>query len=416
MPAFVESEIQHILRKWLAKKHDVYAEVSIEAGRIDLVVEKADSEIWGIEVKGTSTTISDIRQVNRYVQDPALDKVFYASNSVEEFKTATDSKGTQFSIDYDEAYRALSGGNQLLANGVSKTQIANAITEVDPRLLTVNIKGHRRFLDCISDLPDFGWPDERYSEIAMHKPTVKKVTSTINNAINWYDSVHKSGVIHVPISIHQTGQFEVQIDEPLSDLLSSDSFYPDVVREAEQTYRATRPTPTSSEIDLQYIVWSHAEGITEAALPNPDPSYSNTINIDFMQFKGADSAPEVLESGGEIVGIEIKTAKGVRNKNRLTDQIQKYIQTGALTRIFVAVPRGSIDAAKKVLENSDEVDIDNIGLIAIDRDGFDTVTSGKHMELEYDSYGYLDYPYHVGYGNATIPAAPDPKSVFTGPK
>jgi len=271
MPAFVESELQHILWEWFENEHTVHAEVSIETGRIDLVVETADSEIWGIEVKGTSTTTSDIQQVDKYVQDPALDRVFYASNTVEQFKTATDSKGTQFSMNYDEAYRALSGANQLLKTGTNKKQIMDVVQKVDSRIPTVEIKDSRNFGDCIIDLPDFGWPEERYEKIAMEEPTMSKVSRVIDNAIDWYDSVHRSGIIHVPLSIEKIGQFEVQIDEPLDNILSNDVIQPTVIREATQTTKATRPTPSSSEINLQHTIWAHTDGVTEAAIPNPNP-------------------------------------------------------------------------------------------------------------------------------------------------
>lgn len=89
MPRFVEAEIRNRLWKWyeVERNAEVSAEVSLETGRIDLVV-KTDEGTAGIEVKGPTSTDSPleiIEQLRQYTNSAALDEVYLASNAVDDY-------------------------------------------------------------------------------------------------------------------------------------------------------------------------------------------------------------------------------------------------------------------------------------------------------------------------------------------
>lgn len=103
MPKFVEAEIRNRLWKWyeIERNAEVSAEVSLQTGRIDLVVE-TDETTTGIEVKGTtpkSGPAGTVEQLHRYNDSNALDDVYLASNAVDDYlkicekRSATDGIG-----------------------------------------------------------------------------------------------------------------------------------------------------------------------------------------------------------------------------------------------------------------------------------------------------------------------------------
>lgn len=89
MPRFVEAEIRNRLWKWYEAERnaEVSAEVSLETGRIDLIV-KTDEGTTGIEVKGPTSTDSPlevIEQLRQYAESDVLDAVQLASNAVDDY-------------------------------------------------------------------------------------------------------------------------------------------------------------------------------------------------------------------------------------------------------------------------------------------------------------------------------------------
>jgi len=266
----------------------------------------------------------------------------------------------------------------------------------------------------MDSLPDLGWPSERYDTIAMDDPTVERVVDTFIDPIEWYDSAHEAGVIDVQTDIEQLDKYSVTITERCRKLLDNEPPDMTVLREPTRRERTTMPEDTHTEIDLQHTVWATYDGLAEAALPNHVTEHNNTINIDFIRFEGGRNAVDILNNGGEVIGIEIKTASGLSEEQRLREQIRKYAATGALNRLYVAVPSGCQDYVDAIMESMETLDVSDVGLILIEENGCRTVRDGTEMELRYDAYGSEEYPYHIGYGNAAIPAVAQPASIYTG--
>lgn len=415
MPAFIEAEAQHKLWAWLESEgHEVYAEVPIDAGRIDLVSVTSNQEVWGIEVKGVGISLSDIAQVDRYVRDDALDKVYLTSCSGETFAQLTGPEQFNCSVGYDESYAAASGAHQLIQNGVAKQRIVKALEEREPRSTQAELADGQTITEWMDSLPDLGWPSERYDTIAMEDPTVERVVNTFIDPIEWYDSAHEAGVIDLRTDIEQLDKYSVTITERCRKLLDNEPPDMTVLREPTRRERTTMPEDTHTEIDLQHTVWVTYDELAEAALPNHVTEHNNTINIDFIRFEGGSNAVDILNNGGEVIGIEIKTASGLSDEQRLREQIRKYAATGALNRLYVAVPSGYQDYVDAIIESIETLDVSDIGLILIEENSCRTIRDGTKMELRYDAYGSEEYPYHIGYGNAAIPAVAQPASIYTG--
>jgi hypothetical protein len=79
MAFFVEPLLKQRLWHWLETQGmTVDAEVDLGTGRIDLVAEMPDGEVWGIELKAGGSLMSTTTQLRRYLESGYLDKLFYA--------------------------------------------------------------------------------------------------------------------------------------------------------------------------------------------------------------------------------------------------------------------------------------------------------------------------------------------------
>lgn len=419
MPNFVEAELKNRLWLWLEKTQDceVWPEVKVENGRIDLYIEKPNGERWGIEVKGTSSggiNMSTIKQIHKYIKSDSLDRIFFASYEVDKFYSLLEDAKSHYILDHKKFYEAAVAANKLINQNTEIDQILTVIEEENPDLLEINLPDDRNFKDWIVKLPNPNWVDRDYEQHERPNPTIKNVLSLLGEAIEWFPHINQVGTILVPLNIEQAGiRGRVRINENLSKLITSQpKSDPVILREAKLNSGEKNISPNTSEMTLHHFLWRKFGGIPEGALPNPE-SGNNSINIDLISFKKAKSATDVLESGGKVIGIEAKTNSGLKQTERLKNQLIKYTKTGCLTNIYLAVPSIITSEAHDVLNDFPKKIESRCGVIGIESTGdINIVSEAESIPIKYDGYGSSpEYPYYVGYGNSEIPNV-DPKSIF----
>lgn len=186
-------------------------------------------------------------------------------------------------------------------------------------------------------------------------------------------------------------------------------------RKAEPLPREQTPTLSQqNEAWVQHHVWKAFGDVKEGKLP--DPETTTERQIDVLWFEGGDHPTEVLDRGGEIIGVEAKNgdlspARGAK----IREQLDRYVQSGALSQIYLAVPAGAQESAEEILcgdgsKHSDaqlSTDIANIaGLLIVDQSGdVEVVREATSVELEHDGYRVdsgSDYLRTVGYGKQFI--------------
>lgn len=420
MPSFVETELQNRLWLWLEETQgcEVWPEVKLEDGRIDLFAETPDGERWGVEVKAATSTginMTTIKQIHKYIESDFLDRVFFASYEVDEFLSLVEDTDHHYILDHGKCYEAAFAARQLINQDVNLDQILTAIEEENPALLEIDLADVRKFEDWTSKLPDLGWPDHYYEEYEPSDPTVNQVVSALSDAVEWFPHIKQVGTILVPLNIEQTGMMgRIRINEELSEILTSQpDSDPIVLREADLKSRKQTISPNNSEVMLHHFLWREFGGLPEGALPNPE-SGNNSINIDLISFEDGKTATDVLQSDGKVIGIEAKTSSGLKEKERLKSQLIKYTETGCLTHIYLAVPDSFTGQARSLLDDFPTPVDTKCGVIGVDDTGDVRIVSEAECTLvENDGYGSSpEYPYFVGYGNSEIPDVPNPNSIF----
>jgi hypothetical protein len=420
MPSFVEAELQNRLWLWLEETQgcEVWPEVKLEDGRIDLFAETPDGERWGVEVKGATSTginMTTIKQIHKYIESDSLDRVFFASYEVDEFLSLVEDTDHHYILDHGKCYEAAFAARQLINQDVDLDRILTAIEEENPALLEIELADDRKFEDWTSKLPDLGWPDHYYEEYEPSDSTIDQVVSALSDAVEWFPHIKQVGTILVPLNIEQTGMMgRIRINEELSEILTSQpDSDPIVLREADLNSRKQTISPNGSEVMLHHFLWREFGGLPEGALPNPE-SGNNSINIDLISFEDGKTATDVLQSGGKVIGIEAKTSSGLKETERLKSQLIKYTETRCLTHIYLAVPDSITGQAHDLLDDFPAPIETRCGVIGVDNTGdVRIVSEAESIPVENDGYGSSpEYPYYVGYGNSEITDVPDPNSIF----
>lgn len=196
-------------------------------------------------------------------------------------------------------------------------------------------------------------------------------------------------------------------------------------REAEPIARNQTPTLSrQNEAWVHHHVWKEFGDIKEGKLP--DPSSMAERKIDVLRFEGGSHPTDIMESGGEVVGIEVKDGDITPHRGKkIRKQLDGYIQSGGLSQIYLAVPAHAEEMAGAILwgddsrQSSSELssDLSNIiGLLTVDEDGtIDHVRDASSFELKYDGYRVdsgSDYLRTIGYGKQFIRPPKSYVSVF----
>lgn len=134
---------------------------------------------------------------------------------------------------------------------------------------------------------------------------------------------------------------------------------------------------------VQHHVWQQTGDIREAVIPNTN---THTVRrIDIMSFTGSIDPTEVYynQPDDNIVGIEVKGSQAVNtNADEIRAQLLDYLQCGAVTKLYFAVPDGVRSVACEILSDSG---LDHVGLYTVSKDGSLTqVQEPSFVPLEYD--------------------------------
>lgn len=131
---------------------------------------------------------------------------------------------------------------------------------------------------------------------------------------------------------------------------------------AERINRERTPElPKDNEGWVRHYTWKKFGGICEGALPNPERG--RPLKIDIVSFRGSEDPSEIYLNRDkmDLIGIE---AKG-RNFNlrKTKEQLDKYMESGGLTKLFLAIPE-SVKRERIIKEIPEEV-----GIITVNEEG-----------------------------------------------
>ncbi|WP_318569920.1 hypothetical protein [Salinigranum marinum] len=366
----MEGEVRNRLWMWLEEEqgYKVWPEVELKEGKIDLVAKTPEEDYIGFETKGCpKTSPSILKQLKRYMESEYLDRVYFVSNNVE------------YLIDLFED--------------------TNGEAFIDWKL------GIPR--DCVDLGIELASPD-------VDKPAIELVEEWVNGDWNFQSLVDELGIIHVPIDVRRQDEHRTKINEMCESILASElGQEPTVIREAERIPRTGVPNTLQNEVWLHYRLWREFGGLVEGAIPNPNSGYgSKSLNIDLVTFESAETATEALQTDGEVIGVEAKTEEGLKNTDRLREQLEKYKESSVLDRIYLAVPASVSGRAKKIITSTGDIG-ECVGVIGIHDNEIEEVREATPLSPEFDGYGTDEYPYYVGYGNTYIPDMPDPNTIYS---
>lgn len=370
MPSWVEAEIRNRLWQWLEieLEYNIYPEVNIGNGQIDLIARNSDGENIGFEVKGCPNPNPKIlKQLRRYEKSNKLDKLYFVSNRVQFLEQLFEDKS-------GELFPIWKSG-------------------MFPELFDFDIP-----LDT---------PDQK-------KPAIQHIEEWVGDGWKLSSLAESVGIIQIPISLKRKDRMRVTLTNGCECIVNSCRFKkPKIVCEAEYLTRTGSIETPDREEQLQFLLWREYGGIPEGSLPHPSKgSGRDTLNIDLITFREAVNATESLESDGDTIGIEAKTKSGIKS-DRVRQQLQNYIDSKCLTYLYLAVPKNAVGAARDVISDLGFKKSGNLGLLSLSKNKVSKIIEADNLAQKFDAYGSEDYPNHVGFGNAYIPEKQEPLSIKT---
>lgn len=368
MPSWVEAKIRNRLWIWLQDEleYDVYPEVDIKKGQIDLVGETPKGQNIGFEIKGCPNPDPKIlKQLRRYEKSGRLDKLYFVSNR------------TQF---LEQLFEDTSGE----AFGLWKLGMF-------PELMDFNM--------------DLDTPKEK-------KPALQHIEDWVGNDWQLSSLANSVGIIQVPIGLEREDERRVTLTEGCESILQPHIIEsPEIIREAKELTRTDPIQNSSKEERLQFQLWREFGGIPEGSLPHPDEgSGRNTLNIDLITFRDAVSPTETLKSEGETIGVEVKTETGLKS-GRVGQQLRNYIESECLTRLYLCAPKSNARTAKNIISRLEFKGSSKIGLLTVERGEISKEIEAGKFNQKFDAFGSEDYPNYVGFGNAYMPKNEGPLSL-----
>ena len=145
----------------------------------------------------------------------------------------------------------------------------------------------------------------------------------------------------------------------------------------------------SNERWVQHHMWKHLDGIREGVLPNR--SNMAFRRIDLAVFTGPQDPTEVYKRQPEcdIIGVEAKGQGVVQGDTAaIEQQLTDYLDSGALTRLYLAVPAEDKAEALALLQDTKagtQSRLDKIGLYTVDEAGtVEKVEEADQVTLRYD--------------------------------
>jgi hypothetical protein len=262
----------------------------------------------------------------------------------------------------------------------------------------VDANSIRSLFQQLNKYKNSGYLDRLYFCSQEPLPILEKLDSTENfldmSSINQVGEIRQEHVISKP---QEVGAIEVPLDFTRNDGL-------DIIREAGNLARNDEPELSREDEEwVQHHVWEEFYGaIREGVIPN---TRGNTESrIDVIYFEGTTDPTQVYENQEEndIVGIEAK-GSGFRN---IEQQLKDYLNSGALTELYLAVPNKSRQRAVNLLSEQATLDsfsedsgeqtttertLSDVGLITVGQKGdVKIVRQASRLELRVDGMNTRD--------------------------
>lgn len=405
MVHFIEPLVTQQLWFWLESERgwQVDSEIDTGNGRIDLACRTDDGRYVGIEVKagsGLSWGAQLSEQVWRYVDSGLFDAVYFASPSVKKVATRLDSSAVEPLIPVvSQAARKLRAGIQADHYNV-ETVLDRIERDIDDETLTYEFSNDRRTV-------------RSYIQHHLNERTERSLEPiTLDAGIRELSrSVFPSelGLIEVPMPL-QGGYLR----SPRMALTPGESHDPKFVREAGKLSRTDDPSFAPQEEPLvRHAVWCEFGGLPEGSIPNVMESERFDRPIDLVTFKGSWDPSEIYETPetGDVIGIEAKGA-GSYTPDRITRQLEEFLETGVFSRLYLAVPTAMEDRAQDLVDDHEDLR-ESVGLLAVGENGdVTTLRDAPVLELRYDGYKHGTEIYKTGYGDIRIPNEKDVTAPF----
>ncbi|WP_136718519.1 hypothetical protein [Halorientalis salina] len=388
--SFLEALAKQRVWHWLeeSKGYTVDGEVNIGTGRIDLLAESPSGEIIGVELKRASEFGLDrdvYAQTHRYIDSGALDKLYFAAPDADKLGTNPESDPVDQMSIRAISYRLAAGVDE---DWYTPSEVITHIRDaISADFLAYSLE-HRTVEDLIRQLLDRSPED---NEPISLDEAVQELRRT--------QLPEELGVIHVPIEKNGS-------KSDFSRLLTpGDGPIPSIVRDAEPVYAGDDTTGQISPTEEPWVrhhTWTHFGGIPEAHIPNDLDSDTPTRPIDILAFEGdidPTTAVETPESNA-VIGIEAKGESSFSG-SRKTEQIEQFLATETLSKLYLAVPTTLSERAVTFLEKQG---FDTVGLITVDdTGGVNIVPEATHLTPKYDGYLENHHDRKVGYGDLELP-------------
>jgi hypothetical protein len=403
MAHFIEPLVTQQLWYWLETERgwQVDSEIDTGNGRIDLACETPEGRYIGIELKagsGVSWGAQLSGQVWRYLDSGVFDVVYFASPSVSKVAERLDQNRTEPQISViSQASRKLRAGVQ--ADQYTAEEALGRIEQkVDEEILSYEFSNGRRTV-------------RSYIRRHLEERTERSLSPiSIETGIrNISRSVFPTelGLIEVPLPL-QGGYLR----SPRMALTPGEIHRPTIVREAQQLNRTGEPAFMREEEPwVRHAAWKQFGGLPEGSIPNVMESERIDRPIDLVAFDAEWDPTSILETDtGDVVGVEAK-GRGSFSSTRVETQLTEFLETGSLSRLYLAVPDSLENHAQDLVTGHDN--LNPVGVLAVDNKG--TVTTAREatsLPLEHDGFKYRTELYKTGYGNIRIPDSREVSSPF----
>jgi len=186
-----------------------------------------------------------------------------------------------------------------------------------------------------------------------------------------------------------------------------------ITKEAEPLNQSeTPPFSRTNESWVQHQVWEWAnkryQSVTREGLL-PKDNY-----VDLSIFEGGRKITDIFKDQDAYshIGVEVKGGNFSLGGD-LEKQLYKYINSGGLTHLYLAVPDQNIEQVKNIIpelgqqklsQSSDNSTLSNLGLISVDKNGdVSIVRKPNGIEMIYDGIRWsVDEYVPVGLGSRDI--------------
>jgi Holliday junction resolvase-like predicted endonuclease len=195
-----------------------------------------------------------------------------------------------------------------------------------------------------------------------------------------------------------------------------------ITKEAKPLNQSKTPSLSrTNESWVQHQVWEWAnkryQSVTREGLL-PKDNY-----VDLSIFEGGKDITDIFNNQDTYshIGVEVK-GDDFSLGGDIEQQLCRYINSGGLTHLYLAVPNQSIEQVKDIIpelgqqklsQSSDNSTLSKLGLISVDKDGdISIVREPNSIEMRYDSIRWsVDEYVPVGLGSRDIGSEEDFESV-----